>query len=161
VVDAVGLLGPRVPDAQVFVVGAPDGEADARPAIAEAVARHRLEGRVHLVGPQSPEQLVDWYNAADVFCLATTREGSPNVLLEALACGLPCVATPVGGNPEAVRGARQGMLVDPAPASMAQALERALTTDWDRAAIALEGRRRSWAHVAEECFVHLTRCAAR
>jgi glycosyltransferase involved in cell wall biosynthesis len=161
VIDAVGRLGSRFDDVQLFVAGAPDGEADARPAIAAAVARHGLEGRVHLVGPQSPERLVDWYNAADLFCLATTREGSPNVLLEALACGLPCVATPVGGNPDAVRSPELGLLVTPDPASIAAALERALDAGWDRPAIALEGRRRSWAHVADECCAHLTECVAR
>jgi glycosyltransferase involved in cell wall biosynthesis len=161
VVDAVGRLGAQASDVHLYIVGAPDDEADARPAIAAAVARHGLEGRVHLVGPQNPEQLVDWYSAADLFCLATTREGSPNVLLEAIACGLPCVTTPVGGNPDAVRSAALGILVDPDPALMSLAIDRALRTPWDRGQIAAEGGGRSWRHVAEECHAHLSGCVSR
>ena len=44
--------------------------------------------------------MITWYNAADVFCLASRGEGSPNVLTEALACGTPAVATNVGSVPE-------------------------------------------------------------
>lgn len=47
----------------------------------------------------------------DVFCLLSRSEGFSNALLEAMACGLPCVATPVGGNPEAISDGVSGYLV--------------------------------------------------
>ena len=89
--------------------------------------------------------------AADAFCLASRREGCPNVVLEALACGLPVVATRVGAVPEVVPSERYGVVV-PADdaAALAAALERALATEWDRDAIAAWGRSRSWGRVAEE-----------
>jgi len=48
-------------------------------------------------------------SAADVFCLASEREGWPNVIHEALACGLPVVATNVGGVPEMIPSDRFGL----------------------------------------------------
>ena len=57
--------------------------------------------RVLMPGAVAHEDLALWYSAADVFCLASAKEGRANVLLEALACGTPVVATEVGGVPEA------------------------------------------------------------
>ena len=64
------------------------------------VDRLGLGERVRLLGPRRQAELPDWYRAADVFVLPSHSEGVPNVLLEASACGLPCVATRVGGIPE-------------------------------------------------------------
>ena len=78
------------------MIGDSDSEADALPSINAAIGRHGLRGRVHLVSSQPPDRLALWYSAADLFCLATSREGSANVLLESLACGVPCVTTDMG-----------------------------------------------------------------
>ena len=156
-VDALARLPAACGDVELFVIGAPDPEADARAAIAERVSRHHLQDRVHVVGAQTPDQLVDWYNAADLYCSATIREGSPNVILEAMACGLPCVTTPVGGNCEAVATADVGLLAPSDPVSLGDALAAALTRSWNRAHIAERARRRTWAVVAAECLDALGR----
>jgi glycosyltransferase involved in cell wall biosynthesis len=59
-----------------------------------------LDDRVTLVGVRPHAELVDWYRASDVVALPSHSEGIPNVLREAMACGRPFVATPVGGIPE-------------------------------------------------------------
>ena len=155
-VEAAGRLIRRFPDLHVYIVGSPDHEADARPAIQEAAAHHNITHRLHLVGAQDPVMMKYWYSAADVFCLATSREGSANVLLEAMACGAPCVTTPVGGNPDVINSAEVGILAAPHVDSMAEALAAGLSRDWDNLRIAEYGRRRTWQTVAEECRTRLS-----
>ena len=97
------------------------------------------------------DRLRKWYQAADLFVLASSREGWPNVLCEAQACGLPAVATRVWGIPEIVRDERLGVLVDEGSADALRAgLEAALARTWDRAYIECVGRSRTWKRVADE-----------
>jgi glycosyltransferase involved in cell wall biosynthesis len=155
-VEAVGRLAEKFPGLQTYIVGSPDHEADARPAIREAAERHNIAERIHLAGAQDPALLKYWYSAADVFCLPTSREGSANVLIEAMACGLPCVTTPVGGNPDVVTSDAVGILAAADVESMTRALETGLTRQWDATAISRHGRQRTWQTVAEECRDHLS-----
>ncbi len=119
-----------------------------------------ISERVHLPGVADARQVATWMRAADVFCLPSYTEGYPNVLVEALACGRPVVATPVGGVVEIV-DADNGLLAGPrnVPALTA-ALRAALARDWDEAGLS---RRflRSWPDVAREtlaaCEAAITR----
>jgi len=155
-VEAAGRLSGRFPDLHVYIVGSPDHEADARPSIHEAAERHHITHKVHLVGAQDSAMMKYWYGAADVFCLATSREGSANVLLEAMACGLPCITTPVGGNPGVINDADVGILAAADVDSMTEALTAGLSRQWDSRRISEHGRRRTWQTVATECFDHLS-----
>jgi glycosyltransferase involved in cell wall biosynthesis len=82
-----------------------------------------LSDRVELLPPRPRNEVLELYREADVFALPTYREGFPNVVLEAMAAGLPVVATPVGAIPDAVRDGREGFLVPPRDV---EALTRAL-----------------------------------
>lgn len=84
-----------------------------------------LGERVRVLPPQPKDEIRRLYAEADIFVLPTYREGFPNVVLEAMAAGLPVVATPVGAIPDAVRDGEEGLLV---PARDARALEGALRT---------------------------------
>ena len=93
------------------------------------VRRLGLGGRVHLVGVRTGAELAATYGASDLQVLATRRETYAMVLTESLACGVPVVASAVGGVPEAVGhvadGERPGGLVAPDdPDALAGALRR-------------------------------------
>jgi len=154
-VEALSRLIGKFPDLHAYIVGAPDHEADARPGVHEAAVRSGVLERLHLVGAQDPALLKYWYAAADLFCLPTAREGSANVVLEAMACGLPCVTTPVGGNPDVIADREVGFLAGPDVRSMTEAIAAALSRSWDAERISKHGRRRTWGTVAAECHDRL------
>jgi len=85
-----------------YILGAQGPEGDYRQELNHFIEQHKLQEHVVFVGAVANNELVTWYNAADVFCLSSRGEGSPNVLTEALACGLPSVATDVGSVPEII-----------------------------------------------------------
>jgi len=99
----------------------------------ERVSHKRLEGKVHFEGERDHAELPTWLNACDVLCLPSISEGVPNVVLEALSCGTPVVASNVGGIPEIVTGDEAGILVEPRrPRQIAEAIRRVLDSDWDK-----------------------------
>lgn len=96
-----------------YILGSEGPEGDYRSELKKLVEKNDLEDFVHFVGNVPNETLVDWYNAADVFCLSSRGEGSPNVLTEALACGCPSVSTKVGSAPDIIESENDlGILVD-------------------------------------------------
>jgi glycosyltransferase involved in cell wall biosynthesis len=110
-----------------------------------------LKGRVLFTGPEPPHQIARWLAASDVFCLPSHSEGCPNVIIEALSCGRPVVATDVGGIPELI-GPRCGILVPPQnPAQLVQGLSKALDKSWDQEKIAASYQR-SWDDMARETY---------
>ena len=72
----------------------------------------KIESKVHFAGHASHIEVVAYLQKADIFCLTSLSEGLPVAVLEAMACGLPIVATKVGGVPEAVVEEITGMLVE-------------------------------------------------
>lgn len=146
---------PRVliqhPEARLAIVGDKGEEGDFRSEIERAIRECRLEDRVHLPGAVMQEDLAPWYASADLFCLASEKEGRANVLLEAMACGTPAVATRVWGTPEIIRDESVGILVDAVdPETLGAAMVRALSMSWDRPRIAESAKRFSWNETALE-----------
>jgi glycosyltransferase involved in cell wall biosynthesis len=90
-------------------------------------------------------------SAADLFCLASNREGWPNVVHEAMGCGTPIVATDVGGVPDMIPSETYGFVVPiNDPVSLREAIGKALSRNWDRPAIAAWAGSRSWENVGRE-----------
>jgi glycosyltransferase involved in cell wall biosynthesis len=151
-VDAMALL--RDVSAKLYVIG----EGTERAALETRIARHGLADRVLLVGSRPQSELAEWHSAADLFCLASHREGCPNVVIEAMACGLPVVAADVGGVGELVSKPDYGRVVSaPTAENFAAEIEAALGGKWDRDEIAKSGCARSWSEVAEEVMSHYLR----
>lgn len=97
----------ELPGYQLLIAG--DGpERERLHALAEAVGVAR---RVRFLGAVRPENMNQLYNAGDGLILASSREGWANVLLEAMACGTPVVASNVWGTPEVVASAEAGILM--------------------------------------------------
>ncbi|MGN7830770.1 glycosyltransferase [Pseudoxanthomonas sp. 22568] len=143
---AAGALRASRPRLQLVLVG----EGPMHAELAALAAAGELP--VRFAGTRPPGEVARWMCASDLVTLPSYSEGHPNVLVEALACGRPVVATPVGGIPEVVDAA-SGVLV-PArdPAALAEGLREALERDWDEAALARRFSR-DWRQVAQDTLL--------
>ena len=144
-VDACALLRGRGVDFEAVIAGeSGDHEAEVR----ARVQRARLGDQISFLGPLTQDGLFEEYCRSSVFALPCRvledgdRDGIPNVLMEAMACGLPVVTTGVSGITELVRDGENGLIVEPdRPADLSDALHR-LVKDPDLARhLADEGRR--------------------
>ncbi len=121
------------------------GEGSERDALLRLAAQLGIAGQVDFLGPRPQPIVADWIAAADLLCLPSHAEGSPNVVVEALAGGIPVVASRVGGIPDLVDDGVNGVLVAPGdPGALAAALAAALARDWEPARIASSIAHLTW-----------------
>jgi teichuronic acid biosynthesis glycosyltransferase TuaC len=118
-VEAFGMITTEEASAALLFVG----DGGARNELETRARREPWGSRVWFAGQVGREKVRLYLQAADVFVLPSHGEGMPNSLLEAMAVGLPCVATRVGGAPEAIEDNRNGLLI---PAKSAGAIAAAL-----------------------------------
>jgi glycosyltransferase involved in cell wall biosynthesis len=157
-IEAAALLRARQAGAcRILVVG----KGPERERLQRQIDQSGLSDIVTLIGAVPNRELVTWYNAADLFFLGSSREGWPNVVCEALACGTPVVATNVSGIPEIIDHEGLGLLVERSPQAFADGLLQALQRPWDREFIAGRGRRRDWEAVAHEVLGVFSRAVDR
>ncbi|HTR51494.1 MAG TPA: glycosyltransferase family 4 protein [Kofleriaceae bacterium] len=133
------------------------------PLRAEVTARAAASRNVRVIGPEPLARIPLWLAAADVVALPSHSEGTPNVVLEALASGRRVVATAVGGVPDLITTEALGALV-PArePVRLGDALARALRSPYDPAEVARLGARGTWAASAAALHdVLAAACAAK
>lgn len=149
-VEAMPEILKHHPEAYLVIVGGPGRYGrDYTPEIEQQIKKHDLQNHVLLAGPRPHDELPSWYNAADIFALLSSREGSPNVLLEALACGTPAVATPVGGIRDELEDSELGMLLtERSPHEAARVLRNAFEENWNRPRITEKMKQRSWPAIA-------------
>ena len=127
-VDACAILKQRGFNFETIIAGE-HGEHESE--LREQIEARGLKDLVRLTGPLEQTRLYTEYQNADVFCLPCRvldngdRDGLPNVLMEAMACGLPVITTPVSGIPEIIKDGRNGTLVPPNDAeALANAIQR-------------------------------------
>jgi teichuronic acid biosynthesis glycosyltransferase TuaC len=144
-VEASAKVHARRPNLQVYLVG----EGADRPQVRSAIEAQGAGAYIHDLPACPPDEVAVWMAAADLVTLPSYMEGCPNVVLEALACGRPVVATTVGGIPE-IMSNQCGRLVPPRDAAaLAEALNAVLDHPWDAAEISSHWGR-SWNTVANE-----------
>ena len=144
-IQAAASLHPSRPRLHCYLVGkGPD-----RTAIEQEIAARNAGDFIHVVPGCAFDEVAVWMAAADLVTLPSYMEGFPNVIIEALACGRPVVATQVGGIPEVLNEAC-GCLVPPRnTAKLADALAATLDTSWDAATVSAHWKR-SWSAAADE-----------
>jgi len=125
------------------------GDGVMREELRQLIDTSGLTSRVYLPGGLPPQQVAQWLCASDMLTLPSWSEGYPNVVVEAVACGRPVVATDVGGMRE-ILNPNNGLMVPARQVdALRQALEKALSHPWDHTAIA-KAMQRSWDDVARE-----------
>jgi glycosyltransferase involved in cell wall biosynthesis len=101
------------------------GHGSLRPQLERIAAALGIADSVEFLGPRT--DVVDLLQQSCGFVLPSRWEGMPNALLEAMACGLPCIATRVSGSEDIISDGVDGLLVEPEqPAELAQALRRVI-----------------------------------
>ena len=87
-------VAQSTPNARLLLIGSGEQESMVR----QVLARELANGTVHIEHGLSHEELAAWYNAMDLFVMPSRYENHSNALLEAMACGVPFLASDVGGN---------------------------------------------------------------
>ena len=119
------------------------GEGRCGADLARQAAGGGIADRVTFAGALPQPTVARWIGAAELLCLPSQNEGTPNVIVEALASGVPVVASRVGGVPELITHESNGLLVPPGDAvALARAIAIALERPWDP-----ERMRQSVAHL--------------
>ena len=136
VIEVLPALLRIFPKLHFLIVGGSGPEGDDSARFKALVGELGLTEQVHFLGPRPSDQLFEPLSAADVFVLASSYEGWANVLLESMACGLPVIATDVGGNGQVICDPKLGRVVPFGDSeALKEALAKALATQWDSAAI--------------------------
>jgi glycosyltransferase involved in cell wall biosynthesis len=124
-IEAAALLRDRGVRFSCHIVG----HGELGPSLTQLIERLDLHRLVTLEGAADQEDVIGWYRRATVLALPSRvardgdRDGIPNVLIEAAACGLPIISTPVSGIPELVEDGQSGLLVPPRqPVALADAI---------------------------------------
>ncbi len=106
-IDAIADLAGELPEVRLIIAGSGPEEENLRRKIQERGAATR----VRLPGAVSHEELMAYFQASDIFVLNSGYEGLSHTLIEAMAAGLPVVATAIGGNTEVITDGADGMLI--------------------------------------------------
>jgi glycosyltransferase involved in cell wall biosynthesis len=145
VIEALTLL----PKIKLIIIG----EGTKRQELQHLVNKLSLQDRVFFTGNIQQHELPGYYALANLLVLASSREGMPNVLLEALACGTPVIATNVGGSAEVIIDSSAGELISQRNAeSIACSVNSVLSRKPEPAQIKKLAQQFSWQQVSEKQY---------
>lgn len=140
-ISACKTISSNFDQVEVLIVG--EGPLESH--LIQEVKTLGLSEKIHFAGgqPNIPEIL----STLDIFVLPSLSEGMPNAVLEAMACGIPVIATSVGGVPEVIEDGKNGILITSKDKeSLIQALTKLIQDREKRYRLGVEGRRRVLSH---------------
>lgn len=150
-IQAFKLLSGRYENARLVIVG----DGNEKKSLEDLVRGLGIENKVEFAGVVSHENVSGYYQKADIFVLPSLNEGMSNVMLEALASGLPVVATDTGGTKELLTDGINGFVVKMKDADdLAEKIEKLILDTQLKNTMSLESRKlaekMSWRNVAGE-----------
>jgi len=104
-------IAKQLPDVQFQLVG--DAGAEVKAELSRHIQESNITNRVQIIGPISEQEIPGLLEEKNIFLFPSKNEGFPNSVLEAMAVGLPVVASPVGAIPEMIDVPNGGYLIDP------------------------------------------------
>jgi len=147
VVACIPELLKRHPKLLYLLVGSTNAEGNFEPQIRALAKKLNVTDKVRFLGTLKPEELSTPLSAADVFVLSSSNEGWANVILEAMACGTPVIATDVGGNAEVVISEELGKIVPFGNhEALLQALQTTLQQEWNTNTLTGYAQDNHWDH---------------
>src|SRR6185436_19394768 len=154
-IRAFGWSGVELRRAQLVMIGEGPDQEEAQELV------ERLNLPIVFLGARPHAEIARWLAAADLLTLPSWNEGTPNVVLEALAAGRRVVATSVGGTLDVVNSTVLGELVAPRDlAAFAEAFERVLATPFDPEAVSSARDAPDWKGRAHRLYDSLSAALA-
>jgi len=145
VINALPRLQKKFPKIHYLIVGGASAEGNTEGQLRELSKDLGFEKNVHFLGTMQAEDIKQPLSAADLFVLSTRNEGWANVLLESLACGIPVVASDVGGNAEVICNNSLGRIVPfDDESALYDAITESLEIEWDKKGLVQYARENSW-----------------
>jgi glycosyltransferase involved in cell wall biosynthesis len=160
-VDAIPDIVEKQPDSLFLFIG----RGHLRNKMIKKCRKYSIEKNVRFLGGKEHDEIPIWLNASDMLILPSLSEGRPNVVLEAMACETPVIATRVGGTPELVENGFNGILVEPKDPKEIENAALTLLADEDlREKMGKNGRKKilrdglTWEKHAEKTIEVYGRC---
>lgn len=149
--NALAQICKKLPEVRLAILGSGELETSLK-RLADTL---RIAQSIVWVGRKPHAEIPIWMSAADFLVLPSQSEGYPMVVLEALACGTPVIASRVGGIPEILVSTAFGIMVPPRDCeALAQAMLEALARQWDKKKLVDYARANTWAERAQR-FLHV------
>lgn len=137
-IESAQILKSSIPNIKLIVCG----NGPLLPKLKEQVHRKCLDDNIEFLGRVSREELLRVYQNATMQIVPSIYEGLPTVILEGMSCGLPIIATDIGGSRDIIKDGQSGLLVPPAsPKSLASAMKTLWTNDKLRRQLGKNARR--------------------